>query len=382
MAELTEGEVKNLFDEFKRILTQGGEFSEEPLNTMIERTSGSPEVNDFLKNLRDAAKNTAKNTASISDYLFAMYKSDGMQPAEGEGGLLRSFYKFVEEKLNGLMGESSEAYNKKNLENKNDEEVWELIMWSAELWFLCNLQKCGHDSVGRFIKSNAKELFHEFFDPRAKKNEPRFDVLAENDCVDIMKTLLRPELGVTSFLQKYFDEKGNVSWFCQTPMSQDMIRIVKPHSKKFYIIPRPSEEKDFAKMYALHASGFFKESQEGATASPSDFYPSFSEQDDRAAKRMKKALKRVGVEPIEINIAGLESSEVFPELESRIKDELDKMEHCSLFILSIFCCGVYGYLFHGTDVDLNNKKIEDLLQILQDHANLQDIPKVCNTYSI
>jgi len=372
--QLTEGKVKSLFDGFKQILRQGGTFSAVILD-MIERTSGLSAVNDFLNNLRDVAK----NIDSISDCLFAKYKIAENQPEdEREGWSLQEIYSSVEEELNGLMTKSRIASDGRKPESKNDEEVWMLIVWSVELWFLFNLQKCKHDSVKRFIESNAVELFHEFFDPR-DKDEPRFEVLAEKDCVDIMKKLLCPKLGVSSFLLGYLDKKDNVKEFCKTPMSKEMIRTVEPYSKLVYIIPRPSEGIKFAKMYGIIVSGFFIED---ATASTSDHGLSFPEQEERAANKMSTALQAVGVEvkQIKLKIARLPSSEVFPYFKETFKEVLNKIEHCSLFIMSIFCHGAYGYLHNGNCSSV--MKIEELLIILKVYQHLQGIPKVCNIYIV
>jgi len=369
MAELTEEEVKNLFGEFKRVLRQGGAFSAEPLNNMIKRTSDRPDHN-FLTNLRNAAK----NTASISDYLFIKYKGTESQPTEGEGGLLPELYSLVEKELDSLLENGiCPNYDLEKEKDKNDQEVWELIVWSAELWFLWKLQKCEHDSVKRFIESNVENLSREFFYLRYDKDEPRFEVLAEKDCVDIMKKLLCPELGVTSSLQEYFDEKSNVIRFCKTPMSQNMIKIVAPHSKKFYIIPRPSDRNNFAKMYGIIVRGFFKPDQ-----------PDYFEAEQQAGTAIEAAFKIANINIIDSKDHPyiFESEHFSTKLCKWVEDELKVITNdCSLLILAVFCHGIYGHLSHKVGEEWRRLKIEDLFKLFEKFDGLKGIPKVSKLFA-
>jgi len=363
--QLTEGKVKNLFKEFKQILRDGKKCLAVTLNAMIERTSGLSADHDFLNNLCDAAK----NIDSIPDYLFSKYKIAENQPEdEKEGWSLSEIYSSVEKELNELMTKSGNASDGRKPESKSDKKVWELIVWSAELWFLWNLQKCEHSSVKRFIESNAVELFHEFFDPRADKDEPHFDVLAEEDCVDIMEKLLCPELGVSLSLQEYFDENGNVIGFCKTPMSQNMIKIVKPHSKKFYIIPRPSERNNFAKMYGIIVCGFFKPDQ-----------ATFFKAEQLAATAIEDALDEINIDIIHTKTHPqiFESENLFTDLRRWVGDKVSGIENrCSLLILTILCHGKYGHLAHEIRGNWLYMEIEELLKLFETYGGLKGIPKV------
>jgi len=371
MAEITEREVKSLFNEFKRAVRQGGTFSEERLNTMIERTSGLSVVipHYFLHKLCDV------DIDSIPGYLFKKYKIAENQPEdEKERWSLPKIYSSVEKALNELMKESGNASDGRKPESKNyDQKVRELIVWSAELWFLFNLQKCEHSPVKRFIKSNAVELFCEFFNPIDGTDETRFEVLAEKDCVDIMEKLLCPELGVSSSLQEYFDEKGNVIRFCQTPMSQGMIKTVNPHSKKFYIIPRPSDRNNFAKMYGIVVCGFFKPDQ-----------ADYSKPEQQAATAIEDAFKKVNMDVIDTKTDPqiFESENLFTELRKWVEDKLKDIENgCSLLVLTVFCHGIYGHLAHEVEGNLLCMAIEELFKLFNKYDGLKEIPKVSKIFA-
>jgi len=368
MAELTEKEVKNLFDEFKRVLREGGAFSAEPLNNMIERTSDRPDHN-FLINLRNAAE----NTASISDYLFIKYKGAEMQPTEGEEGLIPELYSLVEKELDNLL--ENKKYPKYDLErerDRNDQEVWELIVWSAELWFLWNLQKCKHDSVKRFIESNAVELYCEFFGPIADKNETRFEVLAEKDCVDVIKKLLCSELGVSSFLREYLDKKGNVKEFCKAPMSQNLIKIVNTHPKKFHIIPRPSDRNNFAKMYGFIVCGFSQSDQASIKCSKAE---------QQAATAIEDAFKKVNIDIKKTPCEVFGLKDFFTELCKWIRGELKIIENrCSLLILTVLCHGIYGNLGHKVGGEKLYLEIKELFKLFNEYNGLKGIPKVSKIF--
>jgi len=372
MAELTEEEVKNLFDEFKRVLRKGGAFSAEPLNTMIEIISDSPAVDipdhTFLTNLRDAAE----NTASISDYLFIKYKSAEMQPAEGEGGLLPELYSLVEKELDNLLeNEIYPNYDLKRERDRNYQEVWELIVLSAELWFLWNLRKCKHNSVKQFIESNAVELFHEFFGPIADEDDPRFEVLAENDCVDIMEKILCDELGVSSSLQKYLEDKDKARKLCQNSMSQKMIKAINPHSKKFYIIPRPRE--NFAKMYGFVVNGFFT-LDETCYSEARCF-----EAEQRAVTSIEDAFKIVKIQIIDTRNRSdiFKSENLFSKLREWVEGELSGIKNgCSLLVLTVLCHGIYGHLTHNVRGNKLRMEIEKLFISFGKFDGLKGIPKV------
>jgi len=267
------------------------------------------------------------------------------------------------------MGESGNASDGRKPESKNDKEVCKLIVWSAELWFLWNLQKCKHDSVKRFIESNAKDLFLEFFAPIiANEDDSRFEVLAEKDCIDIIEKILCDELGVSSSLKKYLEDKDKARKFCQNSMSQNMIKAINPHSKKYYIIPRPRKEKGFAKMYGIIVCGFFK-----------PYQALFSGAEQQAATAMKDAFEEVNIDIIDTKTDPqiFESENLFTKLRKWVEDKLSGIEKdCSFLILTVLCHGIYGSLTHEVRGNWLYMEIEELLKLFEKFGGLKGIPKV------
>ena len=238
----------NAICEFEKILDRDPPATAESTDSIDESIRLAQ--HHTLQSIRDFVANHY-----VMFLLHKEYTGDPSQPSdvkEGDEHPSR-IYEFVEKRLNNwIFGAKVPPTLEPQIQVEKTSHIYQLMKWSAELWFLRQFDTCHDEEVQCWIKEHTKKIFFKYFRPiveddRSGSKDP-FSIIAEENACDLLRRLLKLE-NVKDGFKNILRDWRKIRRLTKDGMSNEMTKIVSEHSDLYYIIPKSTET---SKKYAMH----------------------------------------------------------------------------------------------------------------------------------
>ena len=124
-----------------------------------------------------------------------------------------------------------------------------------ELWFLSVMDTFDSNDIKAWTVTHGAELFMSFIGSKLDDGDSKFDILVENDFVDILQELNQHDIFAEKCTE-YMKDKTNILQVCKSEIIANMRAVLSESCKDFYMISRNGTRKGRLKMYRVFSTIF------------------------------------------------------------------------------------------------------------------------------